>query len=144
MEFRLHYIVVEDREVYNRSPTSCGLGDHKHTAVIAWLESCRLYSSLHQKSLNLSLQGLPLDGQRGVRLVSDGCLRQGRPYMKGNHVPRPQDLHHPRVDIPVPPGLPREGQAATYTRARGWLLFGKTPTSRRPTPSTWRLSIGSL
>ena len=137
MESGFLHVEIEIRQVDDRPPTSCGFGYHKHAAVIPWIWICRLHCPLLQQSLNLQIQGMSPDGCRGIRLVSDGSLRQRRKGHERNHVTMSQDFHHPRVHLPLPPRCPVEREAAAY-RARVRLLSAKTLPP--PTTSTaWRL-----
>ena len=112
------HIQVQSGQVDNRPPPPPpplrSLDDNEHATVKAWSWRCRLHRTLAAMSLNLLLQSSPLDGLGRVQIQDDGSWRQRGRHAKGNRIPLPQDLHHPRLRTSVPLDEPPEEQTAAY------------------------------
>ena len=104
---------IEKRQVDDRSPRPQGLPNHKQAAVKAGRRKwSKLHSALGNQSQGDLLKRSPFDGRGGIRRHGDGFCRQRRRPEERDAIPLPQDLHHPQIRAPVPPGLPVEGQTA--------------------------------
>ena len=132
-EVRHVHEAIEERQVDDRMPQPRGLPNHKQAAVKAGRRKrSKLHSTLGNQSQGDLLERSPFDGSRGIRRHGDGFRRQRRRPEERYAIPLPEDLHHPRIRAPVPPGLPVEGQtAAGQGYARRWLLLSKTQRLRR-------------
>ena len=113
VEVRNVHEAIEERQVDDRSPRPRGLPNHKQAAVkTGRRKRSKLHSTLGNQSQGDLLERSPFDGSRGIRRHGDGFRRQRRRPEEGYAIPLPEDLHHPRIRAPVPPGLPVEGQTA--------------------------------
>ena len=137
LEMRSSEKTVEMREVYDRMPRPRGLPHHKQTAVKARRrQRSKLHSTLGDEGKSDLLQSNPLGGHGDVQKHGDGLLRQWRNPGKGYTIPQPDDLHHPRIRAPVPPGLPMEGQTtAGEGQTEIWLLLPETRRFGRRSPT---------
>ena len=112
-EVRYVHEVIEERQVNDRTPRPRGFLNHKQVAVKAGRQKrSKLHSTLGNQSQGDLLERSPLDRSRGIRRHGDGFRRQWRRPEERYAIPLPEDLHHPRIHAPIPPGLPVEGQTA--------------------------------
>ena len=112
-EVRNVHEAIEGGQVNDRSPQPRGLPNHKQEAVKAGRgKRSKLHSTLGNQCQGDLLESSPVAGSRGIRMHGDGVRRQRRRPEEGYAIPLLEDLHHPRICAPVPPGLPVEGQTA--------------------------------
>ena len=81
------------------------------------------------------LQSSPLDGGGAGRRHWDGNIGKRRSAEEGQTIAHPQHLYNPRLRIPVPPGLPMEGQTtAGKGPERRWFPPPETRRAGRRSP----------